>query len=106
MTVAVLFLLAVPLGAGIVTIWLPSRVAGVVTAAAGIASFAARALARLSLVGASLAEPVDAGNEAAQRDFRSRLAGELARRIKTAVDGGHLPDQEEGSLDVVLGQDP
>jgi hydrogenase-4 component F len=36
----VLVLLAVPLGAGIAGIWLPSRAAGAVTAAAGIASFA------------------------------------------------------------------
>jgi hydrogenase-4 component F len=37
--VVVLLLLALPLAAAIVTIWLPSRVAGAVTAAAGISSF-------------------------------------------------------------------
>ena len=39
MNVVVLLLLALPLAAAIVTIWLPSRVAGAVTAAAGISSF-------------------------------------------------------------------
>jgi hydrogenase-4 component F len=38
-TVVVLTLLALPLAAAIVTIWLPSRAAGAVTAAAGLASF-------------------------------------------------------------------
>jgi len=37
--VVVLMLLAVPLAAAVVTIWLPSHAAGAVTAAAGIASF-------------------------------------------------------------------
>ena len=39
MNVIVLVLLALPLAAAVVTIWLPSAPAGVVTAAAGIASF-------------------------------------------------------------------
>jgi AcrR family transcriptional regulator len=62
--------------------------------AAGIASLAARMLLRRKLVWAALAEPVEPGNEAAQRDIRNMLAGELARRIQIAVDGGHLPDQD------------
>ena len=39
MTIVILFLLAVPFLAGVVTVWLPARTAGAMTAAAGIASF-------------------------------------------------------------------
>jgi AcrR family transcriptional regulator len=62
--------------------------------AACIATFAARALHRRKLVWAAIAEPVDAGIEPARIDFRGALAAELTRRIKTAVDGRHLPDQD------------
>jgi AcrR family transcriptional regulator len=62
--------------------------------AACIATFAARALRRRKLVWAAIAEPVDAGIEPARLDFRRAIAAELTRRIKAAVDGRHLPDQD------------
>jgi len=62
--------------------------------AAGIATFAARALNERRLSWAVIAEPVDAQVDAMRLDFRQSLAVELERRIRTAVEGGHLPDQD------------
>lgn len=62
--------------------------------AAAIATFAARALQERSLVWAVTAEPVDAELDAARRDLRQALAGELETRIRTAIAGKHLPEQD------------
>jgi AcrR family transcriptional regulator len=60
--------------------------------AAAIATFSARALNGRRLIWAALGEPVDAEVDAVRLDFRQAVAGELERRIKTAIDGGHLPE--------------
>lgn len=62
--------------------------------AAGIATFAARALAERRLSWAVIAEPVDADVDALRLDFRQTLAAELERRIKAATTRGLLPDQD------------
>ena len=62
--------------------------------AACIATFAARALNARRLAWAVIAEPVDAHVDALRLDFRQSLAAELAKRIQTAIAGGHLPDQD------------
>jgi AcrR family transcriptional regulator len=62
--------------------------------AACIATFAARALNNRRLAWAVIAEPVDAAVDAMRLDFRQSLAAELETRIKTAIEGSHLPDQD------------
>jgi AcrR family transcriptional regulator len=62
--------------------------------AAAIFTFAARSLAERRLAWAVIAEPVDADVDAARLDFRQSLAAELAARIRAAIAGGHLPDQD------------
>ncbi len=62
--------------------------------AAAIATFAARALQERRLAWAIMAEPVDADIDALRLDFRRAVATELQARIRTAVAGGHLPDQD------------
>ena len=62
--------------------------------AASIATFAARALASRKLAWAAIAEPVDADIDALRLDFRQSLAAELETRIRTAIAGGHLPEQD------------
>jgi AcrR family transcriptional regulator len=62
--------------------------------AACIATFAARALQERRLAWAVIAEPVDANIDGLRLSFRRRLATELETRIKAAVGGGHLPDQD------------
>ncbi len=64
--------------------------------AAGIATFAARALAERRLAWAVIGEPVDAEVDRLRLDFRRSLAGELERRIEIAVARGLLPDQDGG----------
>ena len=64
--------------------------------AACIATFAARALAERRLAWAVLGEPVDAQVDAMRLDFRQSLAAELEARIKTAIEGRHLPDLDAG----------
>ena len=61
--------------------------------AACIATFAARALTERQLAWAVIAEPVDADVDAARLAFRRSLADEMAQRIRKAIDGGHLPEQ-------------
>ena len=65
--------------------------------AAAIATFAARALADRRLAWAVIAEPVDADVDAMRLDFRQSLAAEFEARIGTAIDGGHLPEQDAGA---------
>jgi AcrR family transcriptional regulator len=64
--------------------------------AAAIATFAARALSERRLSWAVIGEPVDADVDAMRLDFRQSLAAELEARIRTAIDGGHLPDLDAG----------
>jgi len=62
--------------------------------AAAIACFAARALKAQKLAWALFGEPVEAEIEAVRLDLRRALAAEFVRRIKAAIEGGHLPDQD------------
>ena len=62
--------------------------------AAAIATFAARALSERRLAWAVMGEPVDAQVDAMRLDFRQSLAAELETRIKAAIEGRHLPDQD------------
>jgi AcrR family transcriptional regulator len=62
--------------------------------AAAIATCAARALRERRLAWAVIAEPVDAGIDAARVAYRKALASELQARIEAAVAGGHLPPQD------------
>ena len=64
--------------------------------AAGIATFAARALSERQLAWAAIVEPVDASVDATRLDFRKGIAAELAARIRAAIVGGHLPDIDAG----------
>jgi len=72
--------------------------------AAAIVTFAARALQERRLAWAVMAEPVDADIEALRLDFRRAVANELRTRIRTAIAGGHLPDQDiDTAAPVVVG---
>jgi AcrR family transcriptional regulator len=62
--------------------------------AAVIATFAARALRQRRLIFALIAEPVEAEVDAARVAYRGALAAALAARIKNALAGRHLPDQD------------
>ena len=62
--------------------------------AASIATFASRALATRKLAWAAIAEPVDAEIDTLRLDFRQSLAAELEARIRRAIAGGGLPDQD------------
>ena len=62
--------------------------------AAAIATFAGRALHERRLSWAVIAEPVDAEVDAVRLDFRRMLALELETRIRSAIAGGHLPEQD------------
>lgn len=61
--------------------------------AAAILTFAARAVRNRRLTWSVIAEPVDADIDAVRLGFRKALVREFATRIRTAVDGGHLPEQ-------------
>lgn len=61
---------------------------------ATIMTFAARALRHRHLAWGVLAEPIDAELDARRSGLRQALAGEFASRIKAAMTGGHLPEQE------------
>jgi len=62
--------------------------------AAMIATFAARALRDRKLAWAVIAEPVDTDTDAVRQHYRKALAGEIESRIRAAIDGGHLPEQD------------
>ena len=62
--------------------------------AASIVTFAARALQERRLAWAMMAEPVDVDFDGSRLNFRRALAAELEKRIKTAIAGRHLPDQD------------
>lgn len=62
--------------------------------AAAVATFAARALADRRLAFALIAEPVGHELDDARVKYRKALAGTFEARIRTAMAGGHLPDQD------------
>jgi len=64
--------------------------------AAAIATFAARALRNRRLAWAVIAEPVDNETDVMRQRYRKALAAEIEARIRSAIDGGHLPEQDTG----------
>jgi len=62
--------------------------------AAAIASFGGRALNQRRLAWAVIAEPVDADTDPARQEFRQALAAEMEGRIRAAIEGGQLPEQD------------
>jgi len=64
--------------------------------AAAIATFAARALRNRRLAWAVIAEPVDNETDVMRQHYRKALAAEIEARIRSAIDGGHLPEQDTG----------
>jgi AcrR family transcriptional regulator len=62
--------------------------------AAAIATFGARALRQRKLAWAVIAEPVDTDTDAVRQQFRRDLAAEIEARIRAAIEGGHLPEQD------------
>jgi AcrR family transcriptional regulator len=70
--------------------------------AAGLVSFAARALRHRRLAWAVSAEPVDAAVEEFRLAARRALAGEIETRIRAAIGGGHLPEQDAGAAAAAL----
>jgi AcrR family transcriptional regulator len=62
--------------------------------AAAIATFGARALHNRKLAWAVIAEPVDTDTDVVRQQYRRDLSAEIEMRIRAAVDGGHLPEQD------------
>jgi AcrR family transcriptional regulator len=62
--------------------------------AAAIATFGARALRQRKLAWAVIAEPVDTDTDVVRQQFRRDLAAEIEARIRAAIEGGHLPEQD------------
>jgi AcrR family transcriptional regulator len=69
---------------------------------ASIATFAGRALAQRRLAFAQIAEPVEPEIEAARVSYRRALAGAFETRIRAALAGGHLPDQDAAAAAAAL----
>ena len=69
---------------------------------AAIATFGGRALRHRRLVWAVIAEPVDTEVDALRQNYRKALAGEIETRIRLAIDGGHLPEQDARLAAAVL----
>jgi AcrR family transcriptional regulator len=64
--------------------------------AAGLVTYAARALRQRRLAWAVSGEPVDAAVDTLRLDARRALAAEIETRIRAAIAGGHLPEQDAG----------
>ena len=64
--------------------------------AAAVATFGARALRDRKLAWAVIAEPVDIDTESVRQQYRRELAAEFETRIRAAIEGGHLPEQDAG----------
>jgi AcrR family transcriptional regulator len=64
--------------------------------AAAIATFGARALRNRRLSWAVMAEPVDTDTDAVRQRYRKALAAEIEARIRLAIEGSHLPEQDTG----------
>jgi AcrR family transcriptional regulator len=62
--------------------------------AAAVTTFAARALRQRQLAWALIAEAVDADIERTRLPYRRALAAEFETRLKTAIVGKHLPEQD------------
>jgi AcrR family transcriptional regulator len=62
--------------------------------AAAIATFAARALSRRRLAWAVIAEPVDATVDSVRLNYRKAVVGEIEMRLRAAIAGHHLPEQD------------
>jgi AcrR family transcriptional regulator len=62
--------------------------------AAALTTFAAHALQTRKLAFALIAEPVEAEIEKAREPYRTALAGEIGKRLATAMSGGYVPDQD------------
>ena len=61
---------------------------------AAIATFATRALRNRRLAWAMIAEPVDTEIDQFRQNYRKVLAGKIEARIRAAIEGGHLPEQD------------
>jgi AcrR family transcriptional regulator len=70
--------------------------------AAGLVTFAARALRHRRLAFAVSAEPVDAAVGALRLTARKAFAAELEARIRAAIAGGHLPEQDAAAAAAAL----
>jgi AcrR family transcriptional regulator len=70
--------------------------------AAGLVTFAARALRHRRLAFAVSAEPVDAAVGALRLAARKAFAAELEARIRAAIAGGHLPEQDAAAAAAAL----
>ena len=70
--------------------------------AGGLIAFAARALRHRRLAWAVSAEPVDVAVDALRLEARKAFAAELEARIRAAVAGGHLPEQDAGVVAAAL----
>jgi AcrR family transcriptional regulator len=70
--------------------------------AAAVATFAARALRNRQLTFALIAEPVDADVNIIRLGYRKALVAEFEQRVRAAVSGGLLPDQDPALAAPVL----
>jgi AcrR family transcriptional regulator len=59
-----------------------------------IVTFAARALRQRRLAWAMTAEPADADTDAVRSGYRGAVVAEFETRMRAAIDGGHLPEQD------------
>jgi AcrR family transcriptional regulator len=64
--------------------------------AAAVATFAMRAMRNRRLTYALIAEPVDADVDVIRLAYRKSFTDEIAARIRTAIAGGHVPEQDAG----------
>jgi len=64
--------------------------------AAAVATFGARALHDRKLAWAVMAEPVDIDTDVVRQQYRRDIGAEIETRIRTAIEGGHLPEQDAG----------
>ena len=62
--------------------------------AAAFATFGARALRNRKLAWAVIAEPVDTDTDVVRQQYRRDLSAEIETRIRAAIAGGHLPEQD------------
>ena len=64
--------------------------------ASALATFGARALRNRKLAWAVIAEPVETDTDVVRQQYRRDLSAEIETRIRTAITGGHLPEQDAG----------
>lgn len=70
--------------------------------AAGLIAFAAHALRQRGLTWAVSGEPVDGAVERLRLAARKALAAEIEARIRAAISGGHLPEQDAAAAAAAL----